>query len=101
MYISRTYIRVHIPEYCGVYEINWLLAGSLGVLVSLLPMYMVGGYYLAFFFSLSHNFKGVHMLEDTTRPSNMKKSFLYNQVGELSLCGLYITTFWDDMRAAL
>ena len=44
---------------------------------------MVAGYYLAFFFSLSHNFEGVHMQSDTTRPSNkgsLEHSFLYKQV---------------------
>ena len=44
---------------------------------------MVAGYYLAFFFSLSHNFEGVHMQSDTTRPSNKgskEQSFLYKQV---------------------
>ena len=48
-----------------------------------IPTYMVAGYYLAFFFSLSHNFEGVHMQSDTTRPSNkgsMEHSFLYKQV---------------------
>jgi len=46
-------------------------------------MYMVGGYYLAFFFSLSHNFEGVAMIEDTTREAcrgGNKESFLYKQV---------------------
>ena len=48
-----------------------------------IPTYMVAGYYLAFFFSLSHNFEGVHMQSDTTRPSNKgskEQSFLYKQV---------------------
>ena len=48
-----------------------------------IPTYMVAGYYLAFFFSLSHNFEGVHMQSDTTRPSNKgskERSFLYKQV---------------------
>jgi hypothetical protein len=48
-------------------------------------MFMVGGYYLAFFFSISHNFEGVHMQEDTSRESNAKKSFLHKQVGRLGL----------------
>lgn len=54
---------------------------SLYTLVSTVPMYVVGGYYLAFFFSISHNFKGVYMLEDTSRSSNERDgSFLYKQV---------------------
>ena len=46
-------------------------------------MFLVAGYYLAFFFFLSHQYEGVHMLEDTTRPSNKDgktNSFLYKQV---------------------
>ena len=57
-------------------------SGSLWCLLHLSPMYVVGGYYLAFFFSLSHNFEGVHMLDDTTREGTKgEKSFLYKQVG--------------------
>jgi len=48
-----------------------------------IPMFMIGGGYLAFFFLISHNFEGVQALTDTTRPSNkgcQKNSFLYKQV---------------------
>ena len=44
---------------------------------------MVCGYYLAFFFMISHNYEGVHAQKDTTRPSNKgcdKNSWLYKQV---------------------
>ena len=59
-----------------------LLTGlDFSVLLQTLPLYMVAGYYLSFFFSISHNFEGVHMLEDTTRASNADSgSFLYKQV---------------------
>nr|UZZ64684.1 front-end desaturase [Platychelipus littoralis] len=61
---------------------------DLNALVNTLPMYIVGGYYLAFFFSISHNFKGVHILEDTRRESNHKgDSFLYKQVVSSSNVG--------------
>ena len=53
-------------------------------------MYIVAGYYLAFFFSLSHNFKGVHMLDATTRETNKngkENSFLYKQVVSSSNVG--------------
>nr|WDS84437.1 delta-6 fatty acid desaturase [Apocyclops royi] len=56
-------------------------------LVNILPMAMVAGYYLSFFFTISHNFRGVHMHEDTRRETNQKNSFLYNQVVSSSNVG--------------
>jgi len=55
---------------------------QISTIVSTLPMYMVCGYYLAFFFTISHNFKGAYMIEDTTRESNSKNggTFLHKQV---------------------
>ena len=47
-------------------------------LLNIAPMFVVGGYYLAFFFLISHNFKGVYMF-DKTEP-NLDESFLHNQV---------------------
>ena len=41
---------------------------------------MVMGWYLSFFFTISHNFHGVEKHEDTTRGANAEKSFLFNQV---------------------
>jgi hypothetical protein len=49
-------------------------------MLNILPLLMVAGYYLSFFFTISHNFRGVHMHEDTRRETNHKNSFLYNQV---------------------
>ena len=77
----------------AVFFLRWvclpLYQSGWGAVVQTAPMYVVGGYYLAFFFSLSHNFSGVHMLEDTTR-SGMAKSestFLYKQVVSSSNVG--------------
>jgi hypothetical protein len=43
------------------------------------------GFYFGLFFTLGHNFKGVHMVDDTSRSSNRqgnKNSFLYKQEGD-------------------
>jgi hypothetical protein len=58
------------------------LTGSLTTVLQITPMFLVAGYYFSFFISLSHNFKGVHLLDDTTRQSNRQgkeNSFLYKQ----------------------
>jgi len=69
---------------------------QLSTLWSTLPMYMVAGYYLAFFFSISHNFKDVYMIEDTTRASNHKNgTFLYKQVVSSSNVGGPILCFFN------
>jgi len=55
-----------------------------------IPMYLVAGGYLSFFFMISHNFEGAQALTDTTRPSNKgcdKNSFLYKQVATSSNVG--------------
>lgn len=50
-----------------------LYGPSLSHFLGVLPMFIVCGYYLAFFFVISHNFKGVGVFDkDTT-----DKSFLY------------------------
>jgi hypothetical protein len=49
-------------------------------LLNVIPMLMVMGYYLSFFFTISHNFTGVEKHEDTTREKNPEKSFLHSQV---------------------
>ena len=51
--------------------------------IQTIPMHLVMGAYLAFFFMLSHNFEGAQAMKDTTRPSNQgsnENSFLYKQV---------------------
>nr|APH81338.1 delta5 desaturase [Paracyclopina nana] len=69
----------------ALFILRWMvlpvyLTGSFMTLLHTVPMYIVAGYYLAFFFTISHNFEGVHMMEDTRRGFNSKSSFLYNQV---------------------
>ena len=48
-----------------------------------LPGYLVGSFYLVFFFMISHHFDGAPTLTDTSRASNSggkENSFLYKQV---------------------
>lgn len=52
-----------------------VLAPSFWTPLTIMPMFMVFGTYLSFFFHISHNFEGVEQLEDTSS----KNSFLYNQ----------------------
>ena len=52
---------------------------------SIVTMLMVMGWYLSFFFTISHNFHGVEKHEDTTRETNAEKSFLFNQVRRVFL----------------
>ena len=58
---------------------------SVYTILQITPMLIVGGYYLAFFFLISHNFEGVHMF-DNTRNSG-KSSFLWDQVTSSSNVG--------------
>lgn len=65
---------------------------SWNVFLHIVPMYVVGGYYLAFFFILSHNFVGVHMFDEST--SAHTESFLYKQVASGSnVGGALLATF--------
>lgn len=61
---------------------RWFVA-----MLNILPIFMVAGYYLSFFFTISHNFRGVHLHEDTRRETNQQKSFLYKQVVSSSNVG--------------
>jgi fatty acid desaturase (delta-4 desaturase) len=58
---------------------------SFNTFLHILPMYVVGGYYLAFFFILSHNFVGVHVFDQSTEKRT--ESFLYKQVASSSNVG--------------
>jgi fatty acid desaturase (delta-4 desaturase) len=53
--------------------------------LNILPMFVVGGYYLAFFFIISHNFLGVHMFDKASQKST--QSFLWKQVASSSNVG--------------
>jgi fatty acid desaturase (delta-4 desaturase) len=59
---------------------------SLYTLLHILPMAVVGGYYLAFFFIISHNYVGVHMFNNDAG-SHKYDSFLYRQVTSSSNVG--------------
>lgn len=84
-----------------LFTIRWvilplLLAPSFNTLLHILPLPIIGGYYLAFFFIISHNFEGVHMFhkhsttDATASKSNSGpnvESFLYRQVTSSSNVG--------------
>lgn len=50
----------------------------LSTALNILPLLVVGGYYLSFFFILSHNFEGVHMFDEEFLKNN-EQSFLRKQ----------------------
>jgi acyl-lipid (7-3)-desaturase (Delta-4 desaturase) len=56
-----------------------LRAPSVETFLNIAPMFMAAGFYLAFFFIISHNFEGVQMF-DKSHGSRVEESFLYNQV---------------------
>lgn len=62
---------------------RWLVLPAMSAnpgaaLLATAPLYIVAGYYLAFFFILSHNFEGAHMYDKSQKPEGA--SFLRNQV---------------------
>lgn len=60
------------------------------VMFQTLPMYVVAGYYLAFFFILSHNFSGTCFYDKTK-----SNSFLYKQVTSSSNVGGRLLCFFN------
>eukprot|EP00092_Neocalanus_flemingeri_P038506 GFUD01041922.1.p1 GENE.GFUD01041922.1~~GFUD01041922.1.p1 ORF type:complete len:452 (+),score=115.71 GFUD01041922.1:182-1537(+) len=85
-----------------IFVCRWVLlplyqVPELDTFLSTVPMYMVCGYYLAFFFSISHNFSGVFMLEDTTREASSEDTgtFLYKQVVSSSNVGGRVLCFFN------
>jgi len=54
-------------------------------LANIFPMFVTAGYYLAFFFVISHNFVGVHMFDRDAAGS--KNSFLHRQITSSSNVG--------------
>lgn len=67
-----------------------LLKPSVLTFINVLPLFIVGGYYLSFFLIISHNFDGVYMYE----PDNAPISFLRLQVASSSnLCGYWLSFF--------
>lgn len=67
------------------------------VMLHILPLYLVAGFYLALFFLISHNFEGVHMFDfdahDKTPGANSNNRFLYRQVVTSSNVGGPILAF--------
>lgn len=75
----------------ALFPIRWIVlplirSPNLLTFLNIAPMFVVGGYYLAFFFIISHNFDGVYMF-DTSKNSPQKSSFLYTQVASSSNVG--------------
>ena len=50
----------------------------LKALLHVVPLFVVGGYYLSFFFIISHNFEGVHMF-DSKSARQEHQTFMYKQ----------------------
>jgi fatty acid desaturase (delta-4 desaturase) len=74
----------------GTFTLRWLVLPliqkpSLSTVLNICPMFMVAGYYLAFFFIISHNFEGVHLFDKTKDKKG--NSFLYYQVASSSNVG--------------
>ena len=63
---------------------------SIYTLLNIAPMFVVAGYYLAFFFIISHNFVGVQMYdqskEKTTQSFLRKQAATSSNVGGALLC---------------
>lgn len=77
----------------GLFTLRWIilpqiLKPSIYTFLNIAPMFMVAGYYLAFFFIISHNFEGAQIFNKTL-PKNKDKSFLYYQVASSSNVGGY------------
>eukprot|EP00095_Tigriopus_kingsejongensis_P012447 maker-scaffold89_size390429-snap-gene-2.26 protein:Tk12447 transcript:maker-scaffold89_size390429-snap-gene-2.26-mRNA-1 annotation:"delta-4 fatty acid" len=82
----------HLKEYRKVdlvafwfYYLRWLVLPmirfpSVWTFLNVLPLFIMFGFYLVFFFHISHNFVGVTQLEDTSP----QRSWLYNQVATSS-----------------
>jgi len=73
------------------FVLRWIVlpvyqTGGFSVLAAIAPMYMVGGYYLSFFFVISHNFDGAEVY-DHSAGKNAKNSFLHKQAASSSNVG--------------
>jgi len=87
-----TYNRVFETTTTILFGVRWVIIPLLQqntwemrtmVMAQIVPMYVVAGYYLAFFFIISHNFVGVaHFLKN-----EQMKSFLFQQVTSSSNVG--------------
>lgn len=73
-----------------IFVLRWgllpfLNAPSIWTYMNIAPMFVIGGYYLAFFFLISHNFKGVYLYDRSER--DPEESFLRGQVKTSSNVG--------------
>ena len=73
------------------FHLRWTIlpiytTGSLEVLSRVSLMYVVGGFYLSFFFIISHNFVGAHIF-DSDSGNHDTQSFLYKQASSSSNVG--------------
>ena len=66
-----------------------ILKPTIWTLINIAPMFIVGGYYLAFFFLISHNYKGAYFFDEknSSLESIKNSSFLYTQVTSASNVG--------------
>lgn len=67
---------------------------ALSTLLNILPMFIVGGYYLAFFFVISHNFEGA-LLYNNEKEQEVHESFLRKQVATASNVGGRVLCFFN------
>lgn len=82
-----------------LFTVRWVIiplvqAPSMTTLLNILPLPVVGGYYLAFFFIISHNFVGVHLF-NADAGSHKFDSFLYRQVTSSSNVGGRLLCFMN------
>eukprot|EP01041_Mallomonas_annulata_P006521 gene6521-13181_t len=73
-----------------IFYLRWFVlpmiqSPSIYTYLNIFPMFFVGGYYLAFFFIISHNFVGVYMFDN--QKGDRKSTFLYDQVASSSNVG--------------
>jgi fatty acid desaturase (delta-4 desaturase) len=85
----KSYLNAEVFTSC-LWVLRWFIIPfyhnfSFNTFLQIAPMYVVGGYYLAFFFILSHNFVGVHMFDESA--AKHTESFLYKQVASSSNVG--------------
>jgi len=75
--------------YARWFVLPLVLKPSVNTVLNLLPLFMVGGFYLSFFFILSHNFTDVHMYDSKASSTQAKafQSFLRRQVATSSNVG--------------
>lgn len=98
--------RVKEILYTLVFSIRWFFLPYyfktanetyLNLFLGIAPMFMTGGFYLAFFFVISHNFMGVKMFNSKiqTEKQSQSTSFLYNQVVSSCNVGGSVLAFFN------